>query len=68
MFFLFFLSPAGPKTSENQSAILTTLDLRQVLVVDANLELFSRAWCMAEIAEAYMMGILELVFSQDLRI
>ena len=31
---------------------------RQVLVVDGNFELFSRAWCVAEVAEAYMMGSL----------
>lgn len=36
-------------------------EFRQVLVVDANLELFSRAWCMAEIAEAYMMGMKQLL-------
>jgi hypothetical protein len=31
---------------------------RQVLAVDGDLELFSRAWCVAEVAEAYMMGTL----------
>ena len=31
----------------------------EVIAVDANLKLFSRAWCMAELAEAHRMGMLQ---------
>ena len=39
----------------------TDSSFKQVLVVDSELELFSRAWCVAEIAEAYMMGMKQLL-------
>lgn len=39
----------------------TDESFRQVLAVDGDLELFSRAWCVAEVAEAYMMGMKQLL-------
>lgn len=50
------------KFSDMISWLAATDDsFRQVLAVDGELELFSRAWCVAEVAEAYMMGMKQLL-------
>ena len=38
----------------------TDTAFKQILVVNSSLEIFSRAWCVAEMAEAYMMGMKQL--------
>eukprot|EP00435_Cladocopium_sp_Y103_P075719 s59_g63.t1 len=53
------------KTEELASRGISLSDLVEfystlgVIAVDANLNLFSRAWCMAELAEAHRMGMLQ---------
>ena len=37
----------------------------EVIAVDANLNLFSRAWCMAELAEAHRMGMVQNVMPRN---